>query len=41
MWFEKLYVWSMFVEKNVLYPVVFLSAITQHADQIVEKFGTL
>ncbi|XP_066911070.1 pecanex-like protein 1 isoform X2 [Clytia hemisphaerica] len=41
MWFERLYVILSFVEKNVLYPIVYLSAITQHSDQVAQKFGNL
>ena len=39
MWFEKMFVWIEIIERNVLYPVTFLSALTTHADEITEKFG--
>ncbi|KAL5009342.1 hypothetical protein ScPMuIL_014923 [Solemya velum] len=39
MWFEKFYVWLRFFERNVLYPVVFLCALTSSAPPIVCKFG--
>ena len=41
MWFEKLYMWLRFFERNFLYPAVFLSAVTTSARQIIEadKFG--
>ncbi|XP_032676512.1 pecanex-like protein 1 isoform X2 [Odontomachus brunneus] len=39
MWFEKAYVCLCFLERNVLYPVVFLGALTECTPQIVEKFG--
>lgn len=41
MWFEKVHVWLAFVEKNILYPVVWLSTVTWHADQVANKFGTM
>lgn len=41
MWFEKMYVWLSIGEKNILYPMVCMSAMTYHADEIVEKFGPL
>lgn len=31
MWFERLYCWLRFFERNVLYPAVFLGALTQSA----------
>ncbi|XP_033209736.1 pecanex-like protein 1 isoform X3 [Belonocnema kinseyi] len=40
MWFEKVYVYLCFVEKNILYPVVFLGALTECSNKIVIKFGT-
>ena len=39
MWFEKFYVWLSLAEKNILYPVVCMSAMTHHADAITTKFG--
>ena len=40
MWFEKVYVYLCFVERNILYPVVFLGALTECSNKIVIKFGT-
>ncbi|XP_076242685.1 pecanex isoform X2 [Calliopsis andreniformis] len=39
MWFEKAYVCLCFLERNVLYPVVFLGALTECSSKIVNKFG--
>ncbi|XP_054716073.1 pecanex-like protein 1 [Uloborus diversus] len=39
MWFEKIQVWMWFVEKNALYPLLFLSALTIDAFDIVGNFG--
>lgn len=39
MWFEKAYVCLCFLERNVLYPVVFLGALTECTPRIVGKFG--
>lgn len=39
MWFEKAYVCLSFLERNVLYPVVFLGALTECSSKIVNKFG--
>ncbi|XP_076632780.1 pecanex isoform X1 [Colletes latitarsis] len=39
MWFEKAYVCLSFLERNVLYPVVFLGALTECSSKIVSKFG--
>ncbi|XP_014673799.1 PREDICTED: pecanex-like protein 1 [Priapulus caudatus] len=41
MWFEKLYVWLQFAEKFILLPVVFLSALTISAEDIVDKFNVV
>lgn len=41
MWFEKVYVFLSFVERNLIYPLVFLSALTQDSPTIVTKFGAL
>ncbi|XP_074658604.1 pecanex-like protein 1 [Tubulanus polymorphus] len=41
MWFEKMYVWLRFLERNALYPVVFLCALTSSARPIVDKFGMM
>lgn len=39
MWFEKVYVCLCFLERNVLYPIVFLGALTECSSKIVGKFG--
>lgn len=39
MWFESTYVYLCFLERNVLYPIVFLSALTADSSAIVQKFG--
>ncbi|XP_033735638.1 pecanex-like protein 1 [Pecten maximus] len=39
MLFERFYVWLRFFERNAMYPVVFLCALTQSTPQIVCKFG--
>ncbi|XP_071550449.1 uncharacterized protein pcx isoform X2 [Panulirus ornatus] len=39
MWFEKVYVWLCILEKNIIYPVLFLCALTKDAPTLVERFG--
>lgn len=39
MWFEKFQVWMIFLEKNVIYPLVFLSALTTDSPRIIANFG--
>ncbi|XP_064621323.1 pecanex-like protein 1 isoform X3 [Lineus longissimus] len=39
MWFEKMYVWLRFFERNMMYPAVYLSALTSSAPKILDKFG--
>nr|XP_050854657.1 pecanex-like protein 1 isoform X1 [Vespula vulgaris] len=39
MWFEKAYVCLCFLERNILYPIVFLGALTECSSKIVSKFG--
>ncbi|XP_046486198.1 pecanex-like protein 1 isoform X1 [Neodiprion pinetum] len=39
MWFEKASVCLCFVERNILYPVLFLGALTECSPDIVKKFG--
>lgn len=34
MWFEKLHVWLLFVEKNVIYPLIVLNELSSSADTI-------
>ncbi|XP_043237692.1 pecanex-like protein 1 isoform X2 [Amphibalanus amphitrite] len=38
-WFERLYVWLCSLERNVLYPLVVLSALTVESPRLVDKFG--
>ncbi|XP_053374613.1 pecanex-like protein 1 isoform X2 [Mercenaria mercenaria] len=39
MWFEKLYIWMRFVERNGMYPVIVLCALTRSVPDVVCKFG--
>uniref|UniRef100_A0A182PA91 Pecanex-like protein n=1 Tax=Anopheles epiroticus TaxID=199890 RepID=A0A182PA91_9DIPT len=39
MWFETMYVVLCFFERNILYPLIFVSALTADSAQIAEKFG--
>ena len=39
--FEKAQVWLNFIERNFVYPVVFLSALTRYAKPLVDKFGIM
>ncbi|XP_021944333.1 pecanex-like protein 1 isoform X3 [Folsomia candida] len=40
MWFEKIFMWLCFFEKNVVYPLLFTSALTESAKIISnDKFG--
>jgi hypothetical protein len=39
MWFEKLHAWIWLIEKNIIYPLVFLSAITNDAPIVLNKYG--
>ncbi|XP_071440736.1 pecanex-like protein 1 isoform X2 [Hetaerina americana] len=41
MWFERAYVLLCFLEKNLLYPVLFLAALTEDAFPLVTKWGPL
>ncbi|XP_072342156.1 pecanex-like protein 1 isoform X5 [Scyliorhinus torazame] len=47
MWFEKLYVWLLFVEKNVIYPLIVLNELSSSAKTIASpkkldaEFGAL
>ncbi|KAF8770826.1 Pecanex-like protein 1 like protein [Argiope bruennichi] len=41
MWFEKVQVWLWFIEKNALYPLLFLSALTTDSSYIIKNFGIL
>ncbi|XP_065095593.1 protein pecanex isoform X2 [Ochlerotatus camptorhynchus] len=39
MWFETMYVGLCFFERNILYPLIFLSALTADSGAIADKFG--
>jgi hypothetical protein len=39
MWFEQVYVYLSFIEKNILYPLIIISAITADSVKITDKFG--
>lgn len=39
MWFEKLQVWMWFIEKNIIYPLLFLSAVSTSTPDIINRFG--
>uniref|UniRef100_A0A182VQA4 Pecanex-like protein n=1 Tax=Anopheles minimus TaxID=112268 RepID=A0A182VQA4_9DIPT len=39
MWFETMYVVLCFFERNILYPLIFISALTADCGQIAAKFG--
>lgn len=41
MWFEKLFVWLCFFEKNIVYPLLWISALTEDSTKLVteDKFG--
>jgi len=39
MWFEKVYVYLCFFERNCIYPIVFLDALTVCSSKIANKFG--
>lgn len=41
MWFEKIYIYLCFVERNILYPLLFLSVLTEDSPKVVETFGPL
>ncbi|XP_055855504.1 protein pecanex [Episyrphus balteatus] len=39
MWFEKLYIYLCMVERNVLFPLIAISALTADSKAVAEKFG--
>ncbi|XP_074039325.1 pecanex isoform X2 [Leptinotarsa decemlineata] len=39
MWFEKVYVYFSFLERNILYPLLFLSVITEDSPRIMADYG--
>lgn len=34
MWFEKLHVWLLFMEKNIIYPLIVLNELSSSAETI-------
>lgn len=38
-WFELLFVYLSFFERNILYPLIFISAITADSTKVIGKFG--
>ena len=38
-WFERMYIWFRFIERNGMYPVVVLCALTQSVPDVLCKFG--
>ncbi|KAG5857857.1 hypothetical protein ANANG_G00023850 [Anguilla anguilla] len=40
MWFERLHVWLLFAEKNVLYPLVILNELSGSARELAKKLDT-
>ncbi|XP_066152937.1 pecanex-like protein 1 isoform X2 [Euwallacea fornicatus] len=40
MWFEKIYVFLCFFERNILYPLVAVAVLTADSPQVVVKYGT-
>ncbi|KAF4523513.1 hypothetical protein B566_EDAN004584 [Ephemera danica] len=41
MWFEKIYIFLCLLEKHILYPVLFIGALTESSPLLVKKFGSL
>ncbi|XP_075233994.1 pecanex isoform X2 [Lycorma delicatula] len=41
MWFEKFYVYLCFLERNILYPVLFLSCLTSDSPSVANKMGVM
>lgn len=41
MWFEKMFVWFCFFERNIIYPLLWISALTENSANLVSgnKFG--
>lgn len=39
MWFEQVFVYLSFIERNILYPLIIISAITADSTKITDKFG--
>ncbi|KAG9336755.1 hypothetical protein JZ751_003103 [Albula glossodonta] len=40
MWFEKLHVWLLFAEKNILYPLIILNVLSGSARELAKKLDT-
>lgn len=38
-WFEVIHVYLSFIERNILFPLIFITAITSDATKIVDKYG--
>ena len=38
---EKLFVWIVFIEKNILLPCTYLGALSHSAPTVINKFGLL
>ncbi|KAL3266292.1 hypothetical protein HHI36_010472 [Cryptolaemus montrouzieri] len=41
MWFERVYVYLCFIERNIIYPLLFVAALTEDGPKIAEKMGPL
>lgn len=41
MWFEKIYVYFCFFERNIIYPLLFVSVLTEDSPKIAESKGPL
>ncbi|XP_025412111.1 pecanex-like protein 1 isoform X3 [Sipha flava] len=41
MWFEKVYVYLCFFERNVLYPLMFIGCLTSDSINVINKLGVL
>lgn len=39
MWFERIYAWISFLERNFLYPIVVFNCLTYNAPQLTMRFG--
>ena len=41
MWFERIFVFLCFVERNVVYPLVFLCGLTTSAQRLADEFSPM
>ena len=41
LWIEKLFVWIVFIEKNILLPCTYLGALSYSAPIVINRFGLL